>query len=72
MGPDSEGSKIMMPASVKKEFKQLKIRFIEAHGLPRMDLFGTIDAYVSCKYLGKELKTEYKTADKENNIAVID
>jgi len=61
-----------MPAQIKKEFKQLKIRFIEAHGLPRMDLLGTIDAYVSCTYLGKVLKTEAKTASKEGNVCIID
>ena len=64
VGPDKEDSQILMPAQVKKEFKQLKIRFIQATNLPKLDTFGTIDAYMKIMYLGKEIKTEPVTADK--------
>jgi len=39
---------IMMPPSIRKEYKQLKIRFLKAEKLPNLDsfTFGTIDAYV--------------------------
>ena len=47
----------MMPAQIKKEYKQLKIRFITAYGLPKMDRFGTIDAYVLTQFMGKEMKS---------------
>ena len=49
-GPDSAGDEVMMPAQIKKEFKQLKIRFIQAEKLPKMDTFGTIDAYITGKF----------------------
>ena len=48
----------MMPAQIKKEFKQLKIRFIQAQKLPKMDTWGSIDAYIKGKYQGKLLKTK--------------
>jgi len=46
-----------MPAQIKKEFKQLKIRFISANKLPKMDTFGTIDAYIAGKFNGKKIRT---------------
>lgn len=45
-GPDNADQVMLMPAQIKKEFKQLKIRFIQAEKLPKMDTFGTIDAYI--------------------------
>ena len=40
-----------MPATIKKEYKQLKIRFIQAESLPYVDgMFGTVDPYLSTKY----------------------
>lgn len=53
-----------MPAQIKKEFKQLKIRFIQAVKLPKMDTFGTIDCYIEGKFNGKGYKT---TAVKARN-----
>jgi hypothetical protein len=54
-----EGDIVIMPESIRKDFKQLKIRFVRAEHLPKMDTFGTIDAYVYTKFLGqKELKTK--------------
>lgn len=50
---------VIMPESIRKQFKQLKIRFARAEHLPKMDTFGTIDAYVYTKFLGqKVLKTK--------------
>ena len=54
-----------MPASVTKKFKQLKIRFIEATNLPKLDLVGTIEAFMECEYRGNLLQTEWvKGEDK--------
>lgn len=54
----------MMPASIKKEFKQLKFRFVKAEKLPKMDQFGTIDAYVQTTFMKKKLKTKPVTQTK--------
>jgi len=35
----------MIPPTIKKEFKQLKIRFLQAEKLPILDLIGTIDLF---------------------------
>ena len=51
-GPENPDQEILIPAQIKKEFKQLKIRFIQAEKLPHMDTFGTIDAYLEAKYRG--------------------
>lgn len=53
-----------MPASIKKEFKQLKIRFIQVEGLVDMDTFGSNDAYLKTKYQGKTMKTKPVTTSK--------
>jgi len=65
VGPDPPGAQILMPPAVKRTFKQLIIRFIEAVDLPKMDIMGTIDAYLECEYFGQKLKTKYVTA-KDN------
>lgn len=54
----------MMPASIKKEFKQLKFRFVKAEKLPKMDQFGTIDAYIQTVFFKKKLKTKAVTQTK--------
>ena len=59
-----------MPAQIKKEFKQLKMRFITAEKLPKMDTFGSIDAYVTGKFQGKKIKTTAVTA--KNDIAALE
>lgn len=53
---DSKES-ILMPASIKKTYKQLSVSILEAWGLPKMDTFGTIDAYVKLNYNGHLYKT---------------
>ena len=45
-GPEDPNAVVMMPAQIKKEFKQLKIRFITAEGLPNLDTFGTTDLFL--------------------------
>lgn len=42
----SDGDNVMMPASIKKAYKQLHFRIIRAEKLPKTDTFGTIDAYI--------------------------
>jgi len=69
-GPDSIGEVVLMPAQIKKEFKQLKIRFIQGEKLPKMDMFGTIDAFIQCKFNGKEMRTPAATA--KNDVAAIE
>ena len=46
---------VMMPAQIKKEFKQLHLRFIHAYNLPKMDTWGTIDAFIKTKFQGKKM-----------------
>jgi hypothetical protein len=53
-----------MPASIRKEYKQLKIRYVKAEKLPKMDVLGTIDAYIQTVYLKKKLQTKVVTATK--------
>ena len=60
----------MMPAQIKKEFKQLKIRWLCAEKLPNMDTFGTIDAYISGKFQGKKIRT--KAVKARNDVAAIE
>jgi hypothetical protein len=46
-GPaNADEQEVMMPASIKKQYKQLKIRFIKGEKFPKMDIGGTIDAYI--------------------------
>ena len=59
-----------MPAQIKKEFKQLKIRFIQAEKLPKMDTFGAIDAYITGKFQGKKIRTVAVTA--KNDVCAIE
>jgi hypothetical protein len=47
-----------MPPSIRKVYKQLKLRFIKAERLPKMDTLGTIDAFIKTTYLKKKLKTK--------------
>ena len=55
----------MMPASIRPEYYQVRFRFFRAEKLPAMDtaIFGgkgKIDAYIKCRYMNKELKTDVK------------
>jgi len=50
-----------MPPSIKKDFKQVKFRFLKAEKLSKMDRFGTIDAYLTTTFHKKKLKTKTVT-----------
>jgi regulator of sigma D len=49
---------IMIPASIKKIYKQLKIRFLMAEYLPKLDTLGTLDAYITMSFGGKDYKSK--------------
>jgi len=61
---------IMMPPSLKPQYWQLKIKFFKGEKLPVMDkpLFGSgeggTDAYVKCKFMGRELRTKVQVMKK--------
>lgn len=61
---NSEDTEVMMPPSIRKEYKQLKIRFLKGEKLPKMDTFGSIDAYIMTTYMKKKLKTDAVTQTK--------
>lgn len=50
-----------MPASIKKQYKQLYFRIFKGEKLPKMDRFGTIDAYISTTFFKQTLKTNVIT-----------
>lgn len=54
----------MMPASIKREFKQVKFRFLKAEKLPKLDLLGTIDAFIQTTFGKKKLTTKAVTQSK--------
>ena len=58
---NTDGDSVMMPASIKKNYKQLYFRIYKAEKLPKMDRFGTIDAYMSTTFFKQTLKTEVVT-----------
>ena len=47
---DSSEMEVLMPASIKKDYKQLELTVVEAQNLPKMDTFGTIDAYIKTNF----------------------
>lgn len=47
---NTDGDSVMMPASIKKQYKQLYFRIFKAEKLPKMDRFGTIDAYIQTTF----------------------
>ena len=61
----AESEEIMMPPSIRKEYKQIKIRFMKFEKLPKMDTFGTIDAYVTMDFFKKKLKTKVVKQKKD-------
>lgn len=62
--PNSDSNAVLMPPQIKPEYFQLRIRFFHAEGLPKMDNFGTIDAFITLMYLGHTLKTHVYTPKK--------
>eukprot|EP00350_Pseudokeronopsis_sp_OXSARD2_P012136 CAMPEP_0170564708 /NCGR_PEP_ID=MMETSP0211-20121228/74447_1 /TAXON_ID=311385 /ORGANISM="Pseudokeronopsis sp., Strain OXSARD2" /LENGTH=115 /DNA_ID=CAMNT_0010884519 /DNA_START=306 /DNA_END=653 /DNA_ORIENTATION=- len=64
-GPEKNGGmEVMMPTSIKKEFKQIKFRFVKGEKFPKMDTFGTIDAYFKTTFMKKTLRTKAVTQTK--------
>lgn len=57
----SDGDNVMMPASIKKNYKQLHFRVIRGEKLPKTDTFGSIDAYVMTQFNKQKLKTKTVT-----------
>ena len=43
---DTDKGGVLMPSSIKRQYKQLYFRIFKAEKLPKMDRFGTIDAYI--------------------------
>ena len=48
---------IVVPPHISIKYYQLKFRMFRAQDLPKMDNWGTIDAYVRCDYMNKKIKT---------------
>lgn len=57
----------MMPPSIKKQYKQLYFKIFKAENLPKLDTFGTIDAYIETIYFKQKLKTDVYTM-KDNQV----
>lgn len=55
----------MMPASIKKQYKQLIFRIYRGRKFPKMDMFGTIDAYIKTTFMGQTLKTKVIKMENE-------
>jgi len=49
---------MMMPPSIKKSYKQMRFTIIRGEKFPKMDRWGTIDAYLKTKFMGQTLKTK--------------
>lgn len=65
---NTDEATIMMPPSIKKQYKQLYFRIFKAEKLPIMDTFGTIDAYIETVFFKQKLKTSVVTM-KDNLVA---
>ena len=61
---------VSMPTTIKKEYKQMRLTCIRSANLPKMDRFGTVDAYCKVVFTGKTLKTKYITAEKKSQGSV--
>lgn len=55
--PKAKERKPWMMASVEKQYKQLCFKIIQAKNLPKMDAFGTIDAYIYLEWNKQSLQT---------------
>ena len=54
---DTSKQEVLMPASIKKDYKQIELSVIQAENFPKMDTFGTIDAYIKSTFQKKTYKT---------------
>ena len=61
MDENEDDDNCVMPASMKPKYTQLKLHMIKGEHLPKLDFkmigAGNMDAYVSSKIGGKEIKT---------------
>ena len=57
---------LMIPPQIRLQTKQLVLQFLKATGLPKMDDYGTVDAYCIARFGGVEAKTSWITADEAN------
>ena len=71
-GIAADEQEILMPPSIRKQYKQLKIRFIKAEKFPNMDFGGTIDAMIQTTYMKKKLITEAVTQSKATQETLIE
>lgn len=54
----SNGDNVLMPASIRKHYKQLYFRLIKGERLPKTDRFGTIDAYIVVDHNNSRLRSQ--------------
>ena len=64
-GAEDPDQPVMMAASIKKKYKQIRMSLIQAQKLPKLDMLGTIDAYVTGEYAGQSLKSKTVTQKSE-------
>lgn len=57
---------MLLPPQIQPKACQLVIRAVKAEGLPKMDIGGTIDAYLECEFAGSHVKSKVVTADEAN------
>lgn len=62
----TDGDSILMPASIKKQYKQLYFRILRAEKLPKMDRFGYINPYISTTFFKQTLRT--KTIESKDGV----
>lgn len=63
----NDDSFILTPPHIQIAYYQIKIRIIKGEYLPDMDKWGSIDAYLKCDYMGKNIKTKAVT-QKDNEV----
>ena len=55
-GDQGADAATLMPATIKKEYKQLKIRFIQIENMVNVDgMWGSADPFFKCTYQGKKM-----------------
>jgi hypothetical protein len=57
---------MLLPPQIQPKACQIVIRAVKAEGLPKMDIGGTIDAYLECEFAGSHVKSRVVTADEAN------
>jgi hypothetical protein len=57
----NDGDNVMIPPSIKKQYKQLFFSIVRGEKLPKTDRFGTIDAYIEVNQFKSKLKSSVVT-----------